>query len=340
MVNNSTIVDIAELAETSVATVSRVINNKGYVSELTRIQVEKAISKLNYIPRVISMSNAKKNLRNVGILVPDLNNYFYPLELMGIEKELEKKEYNIFLCNTYEQIDKEMKYIANLLKKGVDGIILVGSRSTHINNEHVVALAEKIPVVMTNDFIVGSNVYSVMIDVVNGAFKAVKHLIDLGHKKIAFINGNSEYSTFAYKYKGYQQALTNENIEVPSKYIVNETPYETGGFAGMQKLLALNDPPTAVFTASDQMAVGGISAIYKAGLQVPGDISLVGFSNIPLSEHLHPSLTTIDAYPYRVGKLAAETMINVLNHKKQDSRKIILEPQLIERNTCQKLVKD
>ncbi len=335
-----TIDDVARLANTSVATVSRVLNDKGYVSGDARIRVEKAVKELNYQPRVVTRDNVQKNLRHVGILVPDMNNYFYPLELMGIEDELEKKDYSILLCNTYEKVEKEKKYIANLLKKDVDGIILVGSRSTISYNEHIIDLAEKIPVVMTNDYIIGSCVYSVMIDIVNGAYKAVSHLIGLGHRNIAIINGNIEYSTFASKQEGYQHALEDEGIKIQNDYIVSEVPYEAGGFAGMKRLLALEKPPTAVFSASDQIAVGGISAIYQAGLRIPEDISLVGFSNIPLSEHLHPSLTTIDAYPYHTGKLAAETIISVLNHKEQDQRKIILEPRLIERNTCQRITEN
>ena len=329
-----TIVEVAKLANTSIATVSRVINNNDYVSEAARIRVENAINELNYKPLVLTRNSVRKGLKTIGILVPDLNNLFFSQEIMGIEDEFEKFNYSILLCNTYENIQKEIKYINDLKKKNVDGIILMGARSKKNANDHIVALSKEMPMVMINDYIIGSDVYAVMIDVVNGAYKAVKYLIELGHKKIAFINGSADNSTYNSKHNGYVQALKNNGIALNERYMLKVEPYEDGGYYGVQKLLQLKDPPTAIFTASDQIALGAISAIYEAGFTIPKDFSIVGFSNIPLSKRLFPSLTTVDQFPYKTGTMAANILLKAINGEELGQRKIILEPELLVRNSC------
>jgi len=329
-----TIVEVAKQANTSIATVSRVINNNRYVSEAAKIKVENAINELNYKPLVLTRSSFTKSLKTIGILVPDLNNLFFSQEIMGIEDELEKNDYSILLCNTYESIQKEEKYIDNLRKKGIDGIILMGARSKNTPQDHIVDLAKEMQVVMINDYIIGSEVYAVMIDVVNGAYKAVNYLIKLGHKKIALINGDADNSTYNAKQNGYTQALTNHGISISEQYMLKVQPYEDGGYQGAQELLRLDDPPTAIFSASDQIAIGVMSAIYEAGFTIPKDFSIIGFSNIPLSRRLYPSLTTVDQFPYKTGTLAAETLMKAIKGEELGQRKIILEPELLIRNSC------
>ncbi len=333
-----TIVEVAKHANMSIATVSRVINNDRYVSESAKTKVENAINELNYKPLALTRGSIKKSLKNIGILVPDLNNLFFSQEIMGVEDELEKNNYSILLCNTYESIQKELKYLDNLKKKGVNGIILMGARSKNKPHDHIVDMAKEMKVVMINDYIIGSEVYSVMIDIVNGAYKAVEYLIGLGHKKIALINGDTDNSTYNSKHNGFIQALTNHGLSLSEKYLQKVKPYEDGGYEAAQKLLHLDDPPTAIFTASDQIAIGVISAIYEAGFTIPKDFSLIGFSNIPLSRRLYPNLTTVDQFPYKSGALAAQTLIKAMKGEELGQRKIILEPELLIRNSCMKLV--
>ncbi len=332
-----TIADVAKKAHTSVATVSRVLNRNGYVSAEMKVRVEEAVRELDYKPFALSRGSIKKSLKTIGILVPDLNNLFFPHEIMGIEDELEKHDYNILLCNTYEDVYKEKKYLNSLVKKGVDGIILIGARPAKVDNTHILDLGSDLPVLMINDYIVGSEVYAVMIDVLNGAYKAVSYLIELGHRKIGFINGNVYYSTYRYKMQGYEQALSDHNIPLDERYIVEEIPYEKGGYQGAKKLMILENGPTAFFTASDQIAIGVMSAVFESGHSIPGDFSLIGFSNIPLSESVFPKLTTVDQFPYKTGKMAAEILIKLLNKEELNQRKIILEPELVIRNTCQRI---
>lgn len=333
-----TIRDIAQKSNVSIATVSRVLNNSANVSGETRIKVEKAIRELHYTPPALKRNFLRESTDTIGLLLPDIKNIFYPTIIRGIEEELEKNDYNFFLCITDENIDKEKKYLNTLLKKGVEGIVFLGTRPTEVTSEHVVNLSQRMPVLIINDYIIGSNVYSVMTDEVDGAYKAIRYLIDLGHTKIAFINGDVEFTTYRYKFRGYEHALLDNKVPVRDEYIIKETPYEIGGYRGAKKLLALQDPPTAIFTASDQIAVGVIRAISEEGYSIPDDFSLVGFSDIPLAAELCPPLTTVNQFPYKTGKLAASIIMKLIRNEELEQRKIILETHLSIRKSCQSIV--
>lgn len=329
-----TLKDIAKRTNLSTATVSRVINNTQNVSNDTRIKVENAIHELNYQPNGLDGFFMKKGLKTVGLLIPDMNVLFFPKVIMGIEDELEKNDYNIFLCNTYESIEKEKKYMTSLLAKGVNGILFLGFRPNKLTNELILELSRQIPIVLINDYILGSNVYSVMTDEVIGAYKATNYLISLGHNKIAMVNGNTEYTTWRYKYRGYSKALMDSKMEINEEYIINVKPYEEGGYKGAKKLLSLEDPPTAIFTATDQIAIGVMKAIYEENYSIPSDISLIGFTDTPIAAHLFPGLTTVNQFPYKTGQLSAEMIMKAINEEEIEQRRIILEPQLIIRESC------
>ena len=330
-----TINDVARKAKVSVATVSRVINDSILISEKTKTNVKKAIRDLDYMPYARARKLIKKNLRAAALLLPDLKNIFYPIVIRGVEDELEKNGYSLFICNTDEDIEKEKKYLDTLIDKGVDGMIFLGTRPTKLKQQYIINLSEKMPVLMINDYMIGSNVYSVMTDETEGAFQAVNYLIKLGHRKIAFINGDVDYTTYLYKLRGYERALKTNSIEFDEKYHIKQTPYEEGGYLGTKKILQMKEEgPTAIFTASDQIAVGVYKAIYEAGLKIPGDFSVVGFSGIPLSKELFPELTTVDQFAYNTGSKAGRTLMKLISGKKLEQKRIILEPKLIIRDSC------
>ncbi len=330
-----TINDVARKAKVSVATVSRVINDSILISEKTKTNVKKAIRDLDYMPYARARKLIKKNLRAAALLLPDLKNIFYPIVIRGVEDELEKNGYSLFICNTDEDIEKEKKYLDTLIDKGVDGMIFLGTRPTKLKQQYIINLSEKMPVLMINDYMIGSNVYSVMTDETEGAFQAVNYLIKLGHRKIAFINGDVDYTTYLYKLRGYERALKTNSIEFDEKYHIKQTPYEEGGYLGTKKILQMKEEgPTAIFTASDQIAVGVYKAIYEAGLKIPGDFSVVGFSGIPLSKELFPELTTVDQFAYNTGSKAGRTLMKLISGEKLEQKRIILEPKLIIRDSC------
>jgi len=328
-----TIRDVAKHAQTSIATISRVLNNSPDVNQDTRRKVKAAINELGYTPPVIAKGYAKHKLKTIGLLIPDINNMYYTAVIRGIEDALSEAGYNVFLCNTDEDIEEEKKYIHILMEKGVDGIMFLGTRPTG-NNDHLMQLSKVIPVLMINDYIIGSDIYSVMIDEVEGAYKAVNYLIQLGHRKIAFINGDVDYTTYRYKRRGYEKAMNDNDINLDESFIIKENPHEDGGYRGVMKLFELEDQPTAIFTASDQIAIGVIKGIYEKGSTIPGDYSIIGFSDIPIAKQLFPELTTVNQFAGKIGNMAAKIIMQLIAGEEMEQKRFLLEPKLSIRKSC------
>ncbi len=332
-----TVRDVAKYSGLSVATVSRVINNSPDVAETTRKKVNIAIDELGYAPPVIARGITMRKMKTVGLLIPDINNMYYPAVIRGIEDTLTQHNYSVFLCNTDEDIDEEKRYINILKTNGINGMMFLGTRHAAKKNDHIVELSRELPVLMINDYIIGSDVYSVMIDEVEGAYRAVKYLIELGHRKIAFINGDVDYTTYRYKRRGYEKALADSEITLPADYVVREDPHEKGGYRGATRLIEIEDRPTAFFTASDQIAIGVMKSIYEHSFAIPGDFSLVGFNDIPIAEQLYPELTTVNQFPHKTGVIAAEVIIKLINNIPMEQKRILLEPKLSIRKSCRSM---
>jgi len=330
----TTITDVAQKVGVSIATVSRVINNSPYVSNKTRQNILRTMEEMNYKPYYrLTM----KSIRVVGVLVPDINNMFYPPVLKTMEKEFIKNHYNIFLCHTSESLEDERTYLDTLLSKNVDGLIIFSARPMDFNNTHIKEISKKIPVLIINDYMLGSNVYSVMSDMIEGSYQATNYLGDLGHKKIAFLDGKLEYSMNRDKLMGYKNALAEKGIEVRDDYIIFDTPYEDGGYRGVKKLLGLKDRPTAILCASDQLAIGVMSALYEQGYSIPEDFSLIGYGNIPISAKIYPPLTTVNQFPEKIGRISSRTIMRAIAKEEIEQRKILLHPQMCIRNSCKAL---
>jgi len=321
----ATLKDIAKEAGVSIATVSRVLNGSVLISDDTKRRVSSIMSQLDYKPYIQQKNTIKKNIHTIGLLMPDIKNFFYPIVIKGVEEELEDNKYNLIISSTDENIEKEKNYLDTFIDIGVNGIILLGTRPAELKHKYIINLSNRLPVLMINDYIVGSNIYSVMTDETEGAFQAVNYLIKLGHKK----------TTYRYKYRGYEKALKANGIELDEKYHIKQTPYEEGGYLGTKKILQMKeDKPTAIFTASDQIAIGVYKAIYEAGLKIPGDFSVVGFSGIPLSKELFPELTTVDQLAYNTGSQAGRTLMKLISGEALEQKRILLEPKLIVRDSC------
>jgi DNA-binding LacI/PurR family transcriptional regulator len=330
-----TIKDIANAAKVSIATVSRVMNMPEKVAPETKQKINQIMKDMKFTPNAFAVGLIKNTIKTVCIILPDINNLFYPPLLRGIEDRLQSHGYNGFICNTDKSIEKEMFYIENFIGKNVDGFVFVGTRPLGLkNNEHLLELNKRIPIIMVNDDILGSNIYSVMTDEVNGAYIATTHLIKLGHKKIAFINGNEKLTTYEYKLQGYKRALEDNDISFDKNMVICGIANEKGGFYAGEEILASSIKPTAFFTESDQIAMGLVKSLFFHGYHVPGDFSVVGFGGVPLFEQLYPGLTTIDQFPYKTGEMAADKIIKIINGEKIQQRKTVIEPELIIRESC------
>lgn len=327
----ATIKDVAIKANTSVATVSRFINNSGNVSNQLKNAIQEAIRELDYSPQRV---HSQRSIKSVGLIFPDLDNLYYIPVIKGLEQELSLKNYNLLLCSSQESIEVEKKHISNLLLKGVDGIVLLGTRPISESNKHIIELSEKIPTLIINDQILGSNVHSLMVEEAEGAYKAIDYLIGLGHSKIAFLNGDLNYSTYRYKQTGYEKALHDNGLTINPEYLVLQEPHEIGGYEGAINLFSLKNPPTAIFSANDQMAIGVMKASYEHNIKIPEDLSLIGFSNTPISTAVYPELTTVNQFPYKTGQEAAGIIYKLIKHQSLHQTSQILRTELIIRDSC------
>ena len=328
--------DIARNAHVSIATVSRVLNNSLSISKSTRETVEKAIKELHYSPPVCAKAYAPKRVKTIALLVPDIKNLYYPAVIRGFENVLAKNDFNTIICYTDENPENEEIITEALTKKGIDGLAFLGSRQEGKTYKYIDEIRKKIPVILINDFILGSKIYSIMADEADGAYKAIDYLVSLGHSKIAFFRNSFNLTTFSYKFTGYKKALSDNGIAINDKYIFRDAPFEEGGYNSAKALLRLKDRPTAIFAADDQTAIGAVKALMENKIAIPGDISIIGFANIPISAHIYPGLTTVNQFPFKTGELAAQVFLRINNRESMPQKRFLIEPQLEIRNSCTK----
>lgn len=320
---------VAEKAGVSVATVSRVLNQQDTVSAKTRIKVEDAIKKLNYEPSLLGRNLRNSESRLLLILIPKISNPFYFEIIKGIETTAINQSYNILLCETDSNPERENIYFDLVRKKMADGII---SMDPAVNMDTLIQLAERHNIIQCSEYAIDSSIPYVTIDNEAAAYIAVKHLIKIGHKKIAFINSDKKYLYARQREAGYKKALQEQNIRVQEQYICysQQLDFEYGQQA-MRKILHMDDRPTAVFAVSDLLAIGALKEIHANGLRVPDDIAVVGFDKIDFSNMTHPTLTTIAQPMYKMGTIAAQMLMDKIKGKEVES--VILDHELVIRES-------
>lgn len=335
---SKTIIDVARHAKVSTATVSRVLNDSNSVKPETRDRVLSAIQHLNYMPNALARGLIAGTTNTIGVIIPDINNIFYPEVVRGICRFLEDNDYVAFLCNTDGNMVSEKRYIQTLLERRVDGIIFLGTRPVDAKqNEHIRKLAETVHVVMINDQLLGSNVYSVLTDEVEGSYKAVSKLIEFGHTEIALVTSYEGFTTYNSKQRGYEVALRDHGIDIDETRIVRDTPYADGGKRATDRLFDKGIHFSAVLAASDQIAMGVIRSILERGHRIPEDFSVVGFSGCSIAPDLYPSLTTVSQFPHKTGEIAAQCVVSLINGERNDNNKTtMITPELILRESIGK----
>lgn len=320
---------VAKQAGVSVATVSRVLNGQNKVAMKTKQKVEEAIKQLNYEPSMLGRNLRNSESRIVLILIPTISNPFYFEIIKGIENMALSQNYSILLCETDSKPEKEDIYFDLVRKKMADGII---SMDPAVNVETLKELAEKYAIIQCSEYGGGIGIPFVTIDSEEASYRAVKHLIQIGHRKIALMNTDEKFLYARERKAGYQRALTECGIPVIDDYILytHQLGFEHGQMA-MKKILALPDRPTAVFAVSDLLAIGALKEINAAGLHVPNDVAVVGFDKIDFSNMTNPTLTTIAQPMYKMGSVAARMLIDLIRGEQVDS--VILDHELIIRES-------
>jgi LacI family transcriptional regulator, repressor for deo operon, udp, cdd, tsx, nupC, and nupG len=320
---------VAKQAGVSVATVSRVLNGQDTVSSKTKIKVEEAIKILNYEPSILGRNLRNSESRILLILIPTISNPFYLEIIKGIEDVAISQNYHIFICETDSNPERENIYFDLLRSKMADGII---SMDPAVKLETLTKLAEKHAIIQCSEYTIDSGISYVTIDNEEASYRAVKHLIKIGHEKIALINSDEKYLYARQRRIGYQRALEEQGILLNKDFIIHtqHLGFEYGQQA-MKKILNLKDRPTAVFAVSDLLAIGALKEINNNGLHVPNDIALVGFDNIDFSNMTHPTLTTISQPMYKMGTIAAKMLISQIKGEEVES--IVVDHELIIRGS-------
>jgi len=332
MVRGLTMKDIAERAGVSVATVSRVLNNSKPVSDQLKAKVLKVVKETGYKPNALARSLIKQRTGTIGVIIPDLDNETFADLIKGIELILDENDYVLVVTNTMGQVEKELEMFHLFEEKRVDGIIFSG---VSLTEEHKDFFSNfEIPTVVVGQEFKELNFPSVTIDNFQAAFDMTQYLIDLGHKKIAMIRGPM-YDQQAGKERvlGYKTALRENDLEIVDEYIRQGDFTIESGYQAMKEILKKEKMPTAVFCASDKMAIGALNCCLDNGLKVPDDISIAGFDDMELATAIRPELTTIHQDQVQKGIKTAEILMKVMKRKKKEVYNIQLPYSLIKRGS-------
>lgn len=333
-----TIKDIAKMCGVSTTTISRVINGKFEgVGDETRERIILKMKELHYQPNGVARSMVTKKTNTIALLVPDICNPFFPELARGAEDVCTSNGFSLFLCNTDGDLVKEQQYIKSLRERLVDGIIFTTQNNEEYHEIFTKMLGEQYPFVFVERYADQLNeVPGVFIDNVQGAYSAVKHLINLGHKNIAFISGPFVTSNARMRFLGYQQAMLESNLDI-NYNLVKEGDYKvSGGYAAMQSFLEKYPGQfSAVFASNDLMAFGVYQAAREFGLKIPEDMSIMGFDNIPFPKVLEPKVTTVDIPSYEIGASAARMILDLINRIPLEKNQVTFPLQLVEKgSTC------
>jgi LacI family transcriptional regulator len=343
MLKNPTIHDVAKAANTSIATVSRVLNNSNYpVKEELAKKVLKEVKKLNYIPNLIGKQLKNKKSNDIGVIIPNITNQFYPQLILGIEHIARENGYNILLCNSQRNPINERKYLESLFQKQIQGIIISSIQNIHKYLQQLRANGSKIVAFDQNiDF----DCNKVILNFARVGYLAAKHLVDLGHREIGFISSPLNKYSRIKVFEGFMNGLKEFGVHMHKDYILiseeEKEPYDEiyeykNGKMLAKKMLFKKKLPTSVFCINDMTAVGVMQVLQKNNIKIPEDISIVGFDNIPLSQMISPALTTIDQCTYKMGTVAAEVLFSDLKENKKKNISLFLEPSLVVRDSTKK----
>jgi len=330
----ATMKDVAEKANVSTATVSRALMNPDKVSQSTRNKVEKAALEVGYFPQALGRNSKRNESKTILVIVPDICDPFFSEIIRGIEVTAAEQGYLVLIGDCAHQNQQEKTFIDLIITKQIDGMLLLGSRLPF--DASIEEQRNLPPMVMANEFAPELELPTVHIDNLTAAFNAVNFLHELGHQRIGCIAGPEEMPLCHYRLQGYVQALRRSGLTVDPHYIARGNfTYEAGANA-LEQLLALPEPPTAVFCHSDIMALGALSLAKRRGLKVPDDLSIIGFDNISLSEFCDPPLTTVSQPRFAIGREAMLLLLDQISGQNVSSGSRLLDCELIVRGSTTK----
>lgn len=337
-----TIKDVAKAAKVSVTTVSRALNNYSDVNPETKKKILQIATELGYSPNIAARSLIVKKTKTLGLLLSDVtrhsmkDNIAFEI-LCGINDRSGELNYDLVLFSTTSQKQRMKSYKSLCLERGVDGVIIMGLRLDDPYLQEIIG--SSIPCVLIDIPLEGKRVGYVMADNINGAYNAAEYLIRKGHRRIGMINGHAQASVSIERAEGFRKALEKYQIDFEESLIVDGAFSEQGGTEAAIRLMTMHPDLTAIFSASDLMAIGAMQGLKHIGKRVPEDVSIIGFDDIIVSAYCSPSLTTIRQSKYEMGYYAAQMLIDILEGRNVNTH-VTLHSQLIERESVRELQAD
>lgn len=327
-----TIIDIAEKAGVSKATVSMVLNNKDdSISKETREKIIKITKEIGYIPNSVARSLSTKKSGTIGIIVPDIINPFFSQIARAIEDAASTLKYNVIFCNTDNDEKKEKMYIKLLISKLVDGVILISGGKSSTNP--AILKVNNIPFILVDRYIEGfEEELGVYCKNRQGVIDGIKYLYSKGKKNIVFVSGPKKLNLAKERLEGYIQIMKEYDLYDPKNIFESNFDLQGGVETTEEIIDRLKDRVDAIFYSNDAMALGGMKVLAKKGYNIPKDIAIMGFDNIQMSEFVEPELTTMGQPIYEMGSTACRNLVKYINGEKVE-KKIYFLPKLILRGT-------
>mgnify|MGYP005840669389 CR=1 FL=1 len=336
-----TIHDVAKASGVSYSTVSRVLNGFELIKDETRLKVLAAAEELGYVANMQARSLAGGKTRVIGLLVPGLDNGYIGEILRGIDEEVVKFNYDLMLYTTRRRAGSEAHYVKAISNGLSAGIILV---TPLFDLEYLASLRDhSFPYVLVDQ--TDPKAHSSVVDATNwqGAYDATRYLLQLGHRCIAFIAGLPGLQSSADRLAGYKAALAEYAVEFDPSLIVQGDYFIPSGYEAARQIIARTPRPSAIFAGNDLMALGAMQCIHESGLNIPRDISLVGFDDIPQAAMVHPQLTTVRQPLEQMGRVAVNLLIEQIESAENEnppSRRVTLATRLVERESCRAITDD
>lgn len=331
--SHPTIVDIAKKLRISPSTVSRALNDHPDCSQRTKEIVRKTAVALSYSPN-LSAKNLKSNrTTTIGVIVPEIEHEFFSSVISGIEEVAYECNHSIIVCQSNESYEREIENAILMIRHRVAGVIVSISLTTR-NGHHFQLLSKRrIPLVFFDRVCDDVTASKVIIDDYQSAYDAVSYLIKRGRKKIAHFGGSKNVQIYSRRRDGYVDAIEKNQLPVLEKLMTNGQLYEEHGYNSFDVLLREGNIPDAVFAVNDNVAIGAFQRIQEAGLKIPDDVAIIGFSNDKITRLVNPPLTTVDQPSKEMGEKAAEILIQIIEGKPIEPTTLVMPTRLIVRGS-------
>ena len=331
----ASISDIAKELNLAVSTVSRALSGHSRISEATRQRVWKLAEQLNYQPNHLAAALRKGRSNTLGVIVPHIDGHFFSQVIKGAEAVANRAGFNVLLCQSNEDYGQEQKNVDTMINAQVDGILVSVARTTHDFKHFDKIRKRAIPLVFFDRVLDNGEVSAVELDDFQGGYQSTKHLLEQGCRRIAHFGGPQHIQIYINRFGGYRQALLEHGLTVEDELVIFSDMWQADGEAGMKQLLALPQPPDAVFSASDFSIVGAMLVLKARQLRIPQDVALAGFSNESFTSLTEPRLTSVDQCCEEMGQAATHLLLELVQERDLDipPRKIVIQPGLIIRES-------